>query len=95
MNFKNLSRAQFSKLINRINGVGEFHTILYVAKILYQSDNWFGNCLGGPKLYTDTHTPRHILEVLFFCENAETRLKTVLLLQYNYVISINTNVKIV
>ena len=71
-------------------------TILYVAKISYKSDNWFGNCQGGdqnftqkgggPKFYTDTHTdththtqththtPRPILKVLFFCENAETRL---------------------
>ena len=31
-------------------------TILYVAKISYQSHNWYGNCEGGPKLYTDTHT---------------------------------------
>ena len=35
-----------------------FGTILYVAKISYQSDNWFGNCQGGPKLYTDTDTNR-------------------------------------
>ena len=33
--------------------------ILYVAKISYQSDNWFGNWLGGPKLYTHTHTHTH------------------------------------
>ena len=33
-------------------------TILHVAKISYQSDKWFGNCWGGPKLYTDTHTHR-------------------------------------
>ena len=36
-----------------------FGTILYVAEISYQSDNWYGNCQGGPKLYTDTHTYRH------------------------------------
>ena len=61
MNFKNFSRAQFSKLRNGINGVREFlyDTILYVAKISYQSDNWYGNCWGGPKLYTDTHTDTH------------------------------------
>ena len=34
-------------------------TILYVAKISYQSENWFGNCKGGPKFYTDTHTHAH------------------------------------
>ena len=33
--------------------------ILYVAKISYQSDNWFGNCQGGPKFYTDTHSHTH------------------------------------
>ena len=31
-------------------------TILYVAKILYQSDNWFGNCWGGVQNCTQTHT---------------------------------------
>ena len=34
--------------------------ILYVAKILYQSDSWFGNCQGGPKLYRETHTHTQI-----------------------------------
>ena len=34
-------------------------TILYVAKISYQSHNWYGNCQGGPKLYTDTHIHTH------------------------------------
>ena len=39
MNFKNFSRAQFSKLRNEINDVGEFrYDILYVAKISYQWD---------------------------------------------------------
>ena len=34
--------------------------ILYVAKISYQSDNWFGNCYGGTKiLHTHTHTDTH------------------------------------
>ena len=35
--------------------------MLYVAKILYQSDNWFGNCQGGTKIvhrHTHTHTHR-------------------------------------
>ena len=36
-----------------------FGTILYVAKISYQSDNWFGSCEGGTKLYTDTRTHAH------------------------------------
>ena len=46
MNFYNFSRVQFKKLRNGINGVGEFRydTILYVVKISYESDNWFGNC---------------------------------------------------
>ena len=45
MNFKKFSRALFSKLRNEINGVREFwyDNKLYVAKISYQSDNWFGN----------------------------------------------------
>ena len=41
-------------------------TILYVAKISYQSDNWFGNCYGGTKIVhrhthiqTHTHTHKH------------------------------------
>ena len=33
--------------------------ILYVAEISYQSHNQYGNCQGGPKLYTDTHTDTH------------------------------------
>ena len=64
-------------------------TILYVAKISYQSDKWLGNCQGDENFtqththkhththtHTNTHrhTPRPILQVLFFCENAETRL---------------------
>ena len=44
MNFKNFSKAQFSKLRNGINGMESSGTILYVAKISYQLDNWFGNC---------------------------------------------------
>ena len=37
-------------------------TILYVAKISYQSHNWYGNCQGGTKTvhrhtHTQTHTP--------------------------------------
>ena len=52
MNFKNFSRAQFSKLRNSINGVGEFRyginriTGLEIVR-------------GGSKLYTDTHTHTH------------------------------------
>ena len=38
---------------------GRSNTILIVAKISYQLDNWFGNCQGGPKLYTHTHTHTH------------------------------------
>ena len=82
--------------------LGSSGTILYVAKISYQSDKWFGNCYGGPKFYTDTdtgartrtrtharthanththtqrdtHIHRGLFYVLFFCENAETRLKS-------------------
>ena len=33
-------------------------TILYVAKIWYQSDNWFGNCQGDQNC-TQTHTHTH------------------------------------
>ena len=36
-------------------------TILYVAKISYQTDNWFGNCYEGTKtLQRQTHTHTHI-----------------------------------
>ena len=34
-------------------------TILYVAKISYQSDNWFGNCKGGDQNFTQTHRHTH------------------------------------
>ena len=37
-------------------------TILYVAKISYQSGKWFGNCYGGAKIvhrHTRTHTHTH------------------------------------
>ena len=60
--------------------------ILYVPKISYQSDNWFGNCLGGDQnftqthtrtdthTHTDTHTPdAHFMSFFFF--KKETRLK--------------------
>ena len=68
-------------------------TILYyVAKISYQSHNWYGNCQWGDQnctqththtdTYTHTHTQTHtrtpILYVLVFCENAEARLKQVI-----------------
>ena len=52
MNFKNVSRAQFSKLETGLMALESSGTILYVAKI-----------------------SRPILQVLFFCEVAETRLK--------------------
>ena len=47
-------------------------TILYVAKISYQSHNWYGNCWGGgPKFYTDTHTEAHFISPVFLqkCRN--------------------------
>ena len=46
MNFKHFCQAQFSKLKNGINCIGEFRydTISYVANVPYQSDNWFENC---------------------------------------------------
>ena len=64
-------------------------TILYLAKISYQSVSCFGNCTHTKtqkdthtQTHTDTHTHRHIhrgpFYVLFFCENAETRLKIAL-----------------
>ena len=37
-------------------------TILYVAKISHQSDNWFGNCWGDhncTQTHTHTHTHTH------------------------------------
>ena len=66
-----------------------FGTILYVVKISYQSDNWFGNCKGaGTKIlhrhtythrHTDTHTHTHTPAAhfisLFFFFKKETRLK--------------------
>ena len=76
MNFKHFFRAQFSKLRNGINGVGRVPVryYIYVAKISYQADNWFGNCQGGQNC-TDTHRHRGLFYVLFSCKNAETRLK--------------------
>ena len=55
MNFKNFPRAQFSKLVNGINGVEEF---LYdtIAKISYQSNNGMEIVRGGKISHTHTHT---------------------------------------
>ena len=46
-----------------INGT-YFPSTLYIAKILYQSGNWFGNFWVGTKIlhrhtHTDAHTPIH------------------------------------
>ena len=55
-------------------------TILYVAKISYQSDNWFGNCQGGTKtVHTHTHTPAaHYISLVFLrkCRNKTKKQNT-------------------
>ena len=79
MNFKNFSRAQYSKLKTGLMALESSGMILYVAKISYQSDNWFGNSKGGPNFYTDTytqadthtHTEAHFIGLVFLrkCRN--------------------------
>ena len=56
MNFKNFSRAQFSKLRNGINGVGEFR---YDTKPTFRVTRVIGNCLGVPTFYRHRHTHTH------------------------------------
>ena len=82
MNFKHVSRAQFSKLRNGINGVGVFQydTICFQNSVSMGLLVW--KLLGGTKFYkhthTHTHTHTHIeahFKNLVFCKNAETRLK--------------------
>ena len=52
MNIKNFSRAQFSKLRNAINGVGEFrYNTILLAKISYQSELVW-KLLGGDQNFT-------------------------------------------
>ena len=59
MNFKNFSRAQFSKLRNGINGVGEFRYDTISSQHFVSIALLVWKLLGGgPKLYTDTHTHR-------------------------------------
>ena len=60
MNFKNFSRAQFSKLRNGINGVGKFRYDTICSQT-FRINRIIGMEIvkGGPKLYTDTHTYRH------------------------------------
>ena len=97
MNFKNFSRAQFSKLRNGINGVGEFRYDTICSQHFVSIALLVWKLLGRPKLYTDRHTHKHththtyththththtlrsVLQVLFFCENAETRPKIIFL----------------
>ena len=47
------------KLRSGINGVGEFRYDTILVKISYESGNWFGNCWGGDRNFTQTHTHTH------------------------------------
>ena len=49
-----------------------------IAKILHRQTDTHTNTHTDTQTHTHTHTPRPILKVLFFCENAEARLKTAL-----------------
>ena len=61
MNLKKFSRAQFSKLRNEINGVGEFRCDTNYMWPKFRINRITGLEIdrGGPKLYTDTHTHTH------------------------------------
>ena len=59
--------------------------ILYVAKISYQLDNWFGNCYGGTKiLHRHTHTEAHFISLVFLqkCRNKTKNSEPLALLQF-------------
>ena len=66
MNFKNLSQAQFSKLRNGINGVGEFRYDTICSQNFVSIGLLVWKLLGGTKIlhrhthrHTHTHTHRH------------------------------------
>ena len=76
---------KISKLRNRINGVWEFRYDTICSQN-FRINRITGKEIvrGGPKLYTDTDTDTHTHThthtyggpfYVFFCENAETRLK--------------------
>ena len=72
MNFNNFSRAQFSKLRNGINGVGEFRYYTYVAKISYQLEI----VRGADQNFTrHTHAEAHFMSLVFL-RKGRNRLKT-------------------
>ena len=61
MNFKYFSRAQFSKLRNGINGVGEFRYDTICGQNFVSIGQLVWKLLGGTKIlhrYTHTHTHR-------------------------------------
>ena len=73
-NFKPFSRAQFSELRNGINGVGVFRYDT-ICKPKFRINRITGlEIVREDHNFTQTDTPRPILKVLFFFENAETRL---------------------
>ena len=85
MNFKKFSRAQFSKLRNEINGVGEFRydtTYMWpkfrINRITgLEIDRGDQNCT---QTHTHTHTHTHtgcpFYKTFFFFFKKETRLKS-------------------
>ena len=88
MKFKNFSRAQFSKLRNGINGVGQlrydtiyrqnFVSIGYLVQKLLGGNQNFTQTHTHRDTHTDTHTHRGpFYKSCFSTENAETRLKKV------------------
>ena len=56
MNFKNFSQAQFSKLRNGINGVGDFQYDTICSQNFVSIENVLEIVRGGAKFYTHRHT---------------------------------------
>ena len=59
MNFKNFSRAQFSKLRNGINGVGEFRYDTICSQNFVSIGQVVWKLLGGYQNFTQTHRQTH------------------------------------
>ena len=60
MNFKNFFRAQFSKLRNGINGVGEFRYDTICSQNFVSIGQPVWKLLEGDQNFTQTHTQIHI-----------------------------------
>ena len=100
INLKNLSRAQFSKLRNRINAVGEFRydTIIMQPKFRINRITGLEIVRGGDQNFTHTHTHTHTdihtpaAHFISFFFKKETRLKIVYIHNciYGIVFQLNT-----